>query len=339
MSGLQRGAVAIGRNEGNRLRRCIESLRARFDPIVYVDSGSSDGSVERVRELGLEVVELDMSLPFSAGRARNAGFERIKELRMEVDWVQFIDGDCELDRAWPDRAEEVLRADPGLAIVCGRRRERSPEASIFNTLCDLEWDGPVGNVRACGGDFMARATAFEEVGGFDPAFVAGEEPELCLRLRQQGWRIERLADEMTLHDAAMFRVGQWWQRAQRTGHAYAQTLHKHGLADDRKLIRSVRSIVLWAGLLPVAAGVGIPPTGGWSLLLLLAWPFQVARVFLMQRRRGRGVRPALAYAISVVAGKFAQMHGLLRYVRNRLLDRPATLIEYKGPDSSVSTRG
>jgi len=219
--------VAIGRNEGRRLERCIESLRGRFDPIVYVDSGSKDGSVELVRGLGLEVVELDMSVPFSAGRARNAGFEWIQENSSGTRYVQFIDGDCELDAAWPALARETLERDSGLAIVCGRRRERMPEASIYNRLCDLEWDSPIGSVRACGGDFMVRCDAFAEVGGFDPCFVGGEEPELCLRLRLLDWRIERLSAEMTLHDAAMDRVGQWWLRAQRSGHAYVHTFWKH----------------------------------------------------------------------------------------------------------------
>lgn len=326
-----RAAVVIGRNEGKNLERCVESLRGHFDPIVYVDSGSTDGSLALVRGLDLEAVELDMSMPFSAGRARNAGFERVRQVRPETELVQFVDGDCELRAEWPDRAEEALRGDPGLAIVCGRRRERAPEATRYNRLCDLEWDSPVGSVRACGGDFMARSAAFEEVGGFDPGFVAGEEPELCLRLRQHGWRIERLPAEMTLHDARMSRIGQWWRRAQRAGHAYAQTAWKHRALKDPELRRPVRSMVLWGGLLPVLALSLAPGTAGASLLLLGLYPLQVARVFRVQRARGRSGGDAFAYAFFVVAAKLAQMHGLLRFARDRILNRPATLIEYKEP--------
>ena len=77
-----------------------------------------------------------------------------------------------------------------------------PEASVYNRLCDFEWDTPVGDAEACGGDFLARAAAFGSVGGFDERMIAGEEPELCYRLRRGGWRIHRADHAMTLHDAA-----------------------------------------------------------------------------------------------------------------------------------------
>lgn len=69
-------AVAIGRNEGARLVACLESMVGRVDPIIYVDSGSTDNSVAEARARGAEVVELDMSIPFTAARARNAGAAR-----------------------------------------------------------------------------------------------------------------------------------------------------------------------------------------------------------------------------------------------------------------------
>ncbi len=327
-------AVAIGRNEGERLRRCIASLVGRFDPIVYVDSGSTDRSVEFVRDLGLEVVELDMSIPFSAGRARNAGFDRVREIEPKTDFVQFIDGDCELFPDFPRQAVAALRENTELAIVCGRRREREPEASIFNRLCDLEWNTPPGEVRACGGDFMARASAFREVDGFDAEFVAGEEPELCLRLRDRGWKIERLDIDMTRHDADIHRTGQWWRRSQRTGHAYAQTAWKHTGSTDPGIRRPLWSMAFWALLIPIIVLSTASVSKGWSGLLLLLYPIQILRVSRSPGLAGRPRREALAYGVSVVVGKFAQVHGLLRFLRDRFLRRPATLIEYKAPDRS-----
>ena len=55
------GVVVIGRNEGERLRRCLESLGPHLAATVYVDSGSADGSVALARSLGAETVELDES--------------------------------------------------------------------------------------------------------------------------------------------------------------------------------------------------------------------------------------------------------------------------------------
>src|SRR5690349_8029988 len=154
------GLVAIGRNEGERLKRCLRSARPQVKELVYVDSGSSDDSVAFARSLGVHVVELDTSIPFTAARARNEGARRLREVMPDVQFVQFVDGDCELDAAWIARALAEFSERPRAAVVCGRRRERFPEASVYNRLCDIEWATPVGQAAACGGDFLARLDAF-----------------------------------------------------------------------------------------------------------------------------------------------------------------------------------
>src|SRR5262249_39178288 len=139
----------------------------------------------------------------------------------DVEYVQFIDGDCEIDPGWMDRARQELDARAEVAVVCGRRRERFPEASVYNRLADMEWNTPVGEAEACSGDSPMRAQAFRGVGGFRDDIVAGEEVELCKRLRDSGFKVLRLDAEMTRHDAAMTRFGQWWKRTVRTGYGLA----------------------------------------------------------------------------------------------------------------------
>lgn len=153
------GLVAIGRNEGERMRRCLESVMGRGLVIVYVDSGSVDGSVELARSLGADVVELDLSRPFTAARARNEGFERLSQIDTQVRFVQFVDGDCEVANGWLEKARGVLEENPDVGVVCGRRRERFPEHTVYNRLADLEWDSPIGESKACGGDAMMRVEA------------------------------------------------------------------------------------------------------------------------------------------------------------------------------------
>jgi glycosyltransferase involved in cell wall biosynthesis len=199
----QVGLVAIGRNEGSRLRQCLRAAIGQVAWVVYVDSGSTDGSLELARSIGADTVELDLSIPFTAARARNEGFARLLQLVPDIEFVQFVDSDCEMVDGWIDRAHSQLAAKPDVAAVCGRRRERYPAASIYNQLCDIEWDTPVGEAQACGGDSMMRAWTFEQVEGFNPALIAGEEPEMCVRPGQKGWKILRLDAEMTLHDAQM----------------------------------------------------------------------------------------------------------------------------------------
>src|SRR5436853_2625351 len=148
---MQFGAVVIGRNEGERLKRCLTSLSlSKMSLLVYVDSGSTDGSAQWARERGVTVVDLDMRLPFTAARARNAGFRQLQLIAPGVRYVQFIDGDCELLPGWVEQATGFLDERTDIAAVAGRLRERHPERSIYNWLCDREWDGPPGDVRACG---------------------------------------------------------------------------------------------------------------------------------------------------------------------------------------------
>src|SRR5262245_28643656 len=94
------GIVVIGRNEGERLIRCLQSAKSHTDDIVYVDSGSTDGSTRTAENLGILVVKLDLAQPFTAARARNEGFAALKALRPDIRFVQFVDGDCELVDDW-----------------------------------------------------------------------------------------------------------------------------------------------------------------------------------------------------------------------------------------------
>jgi glycosyltransferase involved in cell wall biosynthesis len=221
-------------------------------PVVYVDSKSSDGSPDLARSMGAEVVALDMSIPFCAARARNEGFARLMQICPEATYVQFVDGDCEVAPSWLDRAQAELEAQPGTAAVCGRRRERHPEASIYNRLADLEWDTPIGETKSVGGDSLMRVAAFEEAGGFDATVAAGEEPELCQRMREKGWKIYRIDAEMTVHDSAMLHFGQWWTRAVRSGYGAMDVATRFRRGKQGLFVDQVRRARKWAVGWPLA---------------------------------------------------------------------------------------
>jgi len=323
---VQVGLVAIGRNEGERLRKCIESVVGRVRKVVYVDSGSTDGSVEMARSFGVLVVELDMTHPFTAAKARNEGFRFLRKVAPELDYVQFVDGDCEVVPGWLEKAALFLNEHSNVAVVCGRRRERFPKKSLYNMLCDLEWDTPVGDARYCGGDAMMRADALEGVGGYRDDMIAGEEPELCVRLRTAGWKIWRLGEEMTLHDAAMTRIGQWWKRNKRAGYAYAHGSHLHGMLPERHGVRQSRSAWIWGLGIPVLTiGLAIW-VKAWGLVILLIYPLQIVRLAL------RGTQAPYEnwwHASFLVLGKFPEAMGQVNFLYNRLFGKTAHLIEYK----------
>ncbi len=142
-------------------------------------------------------------------------------------------------------------------------------------MCDDEWNVPVGEAAACGGDALFRRAAIAGVGGYNPDLIAGEEPDLCLRMRQQGWRVRRIDAEMTLHDAAMTHIRQWWRRSERSGHAFAEHVQRHGAKADPVWRQQVRSILAWGVALPLVAwrraGAGLVAAAG---LVALLYPLQ-----------------------------------------------------------------
>lgn len=320
------GAVVIGRNEGERLRRCLQSVLPRFDLVVYVDSGSTDGSQAAAEAMGAMVVNLAMHLPFTAARARNEGLARLCECAPRTKYVQFVDGDCELVAAWPMQAAAFLDRNPDMAAVCGRRRERYPEASVYNLLCDLEWDTPVGEARAFGGDVVMRVDAFRQVGGYRDELIAGEEPELGVRLRQKGWRIWRLDAEMTLHDAAMTNLRQWWRRSMRAGYAFAEGSLLHGAPPERHWVRETRRAWVWGLGLPLAVALAVGTLGPLALAGLALYPLQMVRLY----GRGSGAARGRALrAMFLVLGKFPEVAGAVRFASQRWAGATPRLIEYK----------
>lgn len=320
------GVVVIGRNEGERLRRCLESVAGIAGRVVYVDSGSTDGSVAMVLAMGLGVVELDLHIPFTAARARNEGSRHLFQLAPDLDYVQFVDGDCELVGGWLETAAAFLDLNRNVAMVCGRLRERYPEHSIYNLLCDLEWDTAVGEAKACGGIAMVRKEALKAEGGFRAEMIAGEESELCVRMRATGWQIWRLDAEMALHDAAMTRFGQWWKRSMRGGYAYAEGVQLHGASPERHRVKESRRIWIWGLWIPVASASLAIWLGTWGLVMLLIYPAQIIRLAL---RGTRSVRENWLHALFLVLGKFPEAIGQLNYFYNRLAGKTARLIEYK----------
>jgi len=337
-SGLKLGLVVIGRNEGERLARCLASVRSIANR-VYVDSGSTDGSIRLAKHEGVTVVELAVPPPFTAARARNAGLAALLAGAPDLEFVQMIDGDCEMRPDWIPAAAAALRAEGDLAAVFGRTRERHPERSIYNALCDDEWNIPVGVAVGCGGIAMFRVSALRQVGSFIPSMIAGEDTELAMRLRKAGWRLRRLDAEMALHDANITRFSQWWGRARRSGHAYGEMAFLHPDARDPNWPGTVRSIVAWGAILPAvllaACVLAIELRGLWwlaALAVAAAWPLNTLRLAFRQIRR-LGPKIASASGLFLMLGKFPQLLGLVSYHRNRMSGRVSQLIEYKGVES------
>lgn len=317
--------VIIGRNEGVRLEASLGSVLGVSRQVVYADSASTDGSVERARAAGACVVELDHSSPLNAARGRNAGLAAVRARFPQSRYVQFLDGDCVLDPEWVPAAVDFLDKNPRAAVVCGRRFEAHPESSFYNRLGDQEWNTPVGPADACGGDAMMRAEALDQVGGFNSLLMASEEPELCARLRVAGWEIWRIDAPMTEHDLGMLSFDQWWRRTIRSGYGYVQ-----GWQATRSLPRPInagilRSALVWMALMPLGIGTLTIVTRKPLLLLLIPalWGAQIARMVF---RRGDGSLEGWRASAMIMLAKVPELIGAARAVLN---SQKVRTFEYK----------
>jgi GT2 family glycosyltransferase len=324
----QVAVVLIGRNEGERLRKALESIPNGLQ-IVYVDSRSTDDSVALAKQKGCIVVELDMSLPFTAARARNEGFAALIRHAAQIEYVQFIDGDCEIAPDWLPKAIAALADHEKVALVCGRRREKYPQSSHYTSVIDMEWHTPLGYIEACGGDFLIRVSAFQEVEGFDPSWIAGEEPELCLRLRQRGWKLLRIDHDMTFHDAHITHFLQLWRRSIRSGHAFAEGFWNYGHTQERYCLKQVLSILFWSLSLPFTILITFIPSHGLSSIGILFYLVPYSRMVSFQQHRGYSKPQARLYAKFILILKFAEFFGILTFLYRRLFRHKHTLIEYK----------
>lgn len=325
--------VVIGRNEGERLVNCLRSITA-MTPIgsaidlIYVDSGSRDNSCARARACGARVIELASKRP-SAAAGRNAGWRAT-----EAPFVLFLDGDTLLA---PDFVAHSLPLfdDPALAAVSGHRRESNPQQSWYVRALDLDWIAPAGLADYCGGDALIRRAALDAVGGYDETLIAGEEPEMCWRMRQVGWAIRRTDAPMTLHDLAITRLSQYWQRAVRTGHAYAEISQRLAASNDPLWSDVARANLKRGGLflaiaLTLALSIAVPPAPTCGL----AGGVTAAIAALTLRSAWRHRWKAADWPTRLIYGLHSQLQHLPIFVgqigyRLRRTGAGGRLIEYK----------
>ena len=308
--------VIIGRNEGARLDRCLASCAGLRG--VYVDSGSTDGSPDRARVAGVEVIELDPGAAFSAARGRNAGLDRLLA-DPAIAYIQMLDGDSVLATDWTMCGAKALDADPALGAVFGRLREAEPDRSLYAWLSDIEWAVPPGPATLFSGNVMLRADAVRATGRYRAGMIAGEDPEFAIRMRAGGWRFLCLDQPMAIHQGDISDARAWWRRTRRAGHAFAALNALHPRSPLHDFGRSRARILFWGGAMPFAAAGGlilaalIDPR--WIILAVAALSLvaaQLVRVTLREAGR-HGLWRAFALALSLTMGKYAEMAGLLRF--------------------------
>ena len=324
--------VVIGRNEGARLTRCLESIGLMRLPagpmeLIYVDSKSSDDSVETARKFNARTLSLESEYPCAAA-ARNLGWRAAR-----APIVLFLDGDTVLNRDFvADSIDEL--ADPRTAVVFGHRREISPKASIYNRIIDLDWISAAGPADFCGGDALIRRDVLELVGGYDEGLIAGEEPEMCRRIRAAGYSVLQVDQPMTLHDIAMTRVSQYWRRGVRSGYAYAEISARYGDTDRPLWSSEARHNRIHGGaILALFTGAIILSIATRSLIPIVAAIVVLSSLALRTAYRYRwktsNLYTLLLFGLHSHLGQIPILFGQLKYRLDRYRGKRTALIEYQ----------
>jgi len=326
--------VVIGRNEGARLTRCLQSVLSMRKPearveILYVDSDSADDSAERSRKMGVETIELKPYRPCAA-IARNVGWKTATS-----GIIMFLDGDTEISPDFIAKSIDQF-SDPRVAVVYGHRREIDARLSVFTRVLDLDWIHPSGPSAFCGGDALIRRSVLEAVDGFDESLIAGEEPELCGRIRSHGWIVLHVDVDMVRHHLGITRFSQYWRRAVRSGYAYAEVSErfrttnsplwkreaKHNLVAGSAIL----SLVLGGPLLAIGIGSTLPIVAAIAILLTLS-----IRSAIRSRWKTSDAVTLFLYGLHSHLQQIPILFGQIKYRWQRRRGVVQRLIEYKGP--------
>lgn len=324
--------VVIGRNEGVRLRRCLQSISEMRDPgcaveVIYVDSASTDDSVELAKSMGAKVVSVRPVRP-TAAIGRNAGWRHARS-----PFILFLDGDTILEPNFVAEAMPMFR-DEQISVIWGHRREINIRASFYNRVLDLDWISPTGYTDYCGGDALIRRDVLELIRGYDENLIAGEEPEMCRRMRALGFRILHVDHLMTRHDLAMTKWSQYWKRATRTGYAYAEVSERFRQTSMPFWEYEARANRIRAILHGAVLAVGLSS----SLMLLDLWPLTgigifygilVLRTAVKMRWKSKSFYTLLLYGLHSHLQQLPIYWGQIQYLKDRRAGKKRGLIEYK----------
>jgi GT2 family glycosyltransferase len=182
-------------NRPHRLVECLRSL-ARLDyprdllQVVVVDDGGPtllDDLVAPLQaQLRLTLIRQENAGPAAA---RNTGAERA-----QGEYLAFTDDDCVVEPGWLRALVAVWEESPR-SMVGGRTLNGAPglvsaTGQLITDIVYRHYNVDPAHARFIASNNMALpANGFREIGGFDPAFRAAEDRDLCDRWLHHGNRI------------------------------------------------------------------------------------------------------------------------------------------------------
>lgn len=223
--------IIVNYNGKKYLRKCFDSLKqGRYSDfeIIFVDNGSSDGSLDLVREEYPQVKIVDNKRNLGLGFASNKGAELARG-----EYLFFLNNDTISEPQLLSELVKTAESDPGIGVcACKNMTYDGRQEVSLGLSCDVfgfpfENEGPIFYADA--GIFIRREI-FERIKGFDHRlFLYGEDRDLCWRVLLQGYKIEGVPAAVFRHDSACTRICQG---------GYVTTLRKRYLG-EYALIRSM----------------------------------------------------------------------------------------------------
>jgi GT2 family glycosyltransferase len=323
MSTVKAGIVVIGRNEGQRLSDSLIAAKYYGLPFVYVDSQSSDGSVEIAHNLNVDVVILDTSTLINASRGRNEGVAYLLERNPNLSYIHFIDGDTVFDPLWCKTALNILENNSEIAVVCGVLREKNRHHSLYAKLLGIEWRLMTQSNGKCGGNATIRLSALQLVNGYDETLIAGADPDLYRRLKEKNFYVKTTEIEMGEHDGGMTSFSQWWTRCKRSGYAFADA------RSCSKSNRGVKNTLLWGLALPISILISVFLLGPVGIIIISLYVVQIIRMVISKNIQCLKITDKIYYAVNVNLARIPQTIGVLSCYLERYAKIKKSVIHYK----------
>ena len=323
------GVVVIGRNEGDRLKRCLNSLKEKYPKVaaVYVDSLSGDNSLQTAKSMGYDSISIGNEVAPSAALGRNTGAQYLINKYPQLELIQFLDGDSEICENWLETSGNFLAVNQDIGIVSGVKSESDRNDSFFGQLNGVEWDSASGLTEAVPGDMMVRVSTFQLLGGFDNEIIAAEDDDLCLRAKKNGDLTYKLNAAMSIHYGGLTTIGQWLRRAIRTGYAYANLFH---INNGGYFQKSLLSAIFWGACFPFVFLTFLAAQNFWLAVFCIAiYSTMIVKIASQPRIRKLSMPHAITYGFLTMISKTAEAIGAGKYLSNLLLSSERKIIEYK----------
>jgi glycosyltransferase involved in cell wall biosynthesis len=298
--------ITIGQNEGLNLLSCIKSIYRAIEycnlkdyEIIYVDSNSSDNSIELVSTYK-EVMIFKLTGKCNAALARNTG---ASEAKGEI--LFFIDGDIELS---PSFLHLVMPEGNKLiySFISGNLLNRIHDSNGNLVREELGYS----KVRArdkktpvSGGVFLIERELWDTVGGMRTKYTSGEDPDLSLRLAKSGWFLIRRDEILGIHHTiSYYDDKRFWSRFFNGIPFYGMVLFRDHLFNPVGYRHFLRIHFTWFYLLSaLIASVFFK-----NYFLLLTYPALVfARNIIGKRLRGHFMKNSFRVILTEIGNIFA----------------------------------